>query len=297
MPVNAPGGSPINAFIGNAEPQHAQAVRMLVPEAVHAADAFVACDDSGRVVGAGVILGRFREKPLRGPGIGLHVIPTHRRQGTGTRLMESLLDAARKQGAEAVYAMRRVEEGSDEHRMWQHLGFTPAEKVLRHAIQSESIVSRLDPLLRQMLEKNWVPPGARVLRLCDADFEEVARLHTEMLGGDRQNLLARIRCEAPNGFHPEYSRVLLLDGEVVGAILAHRESEDTAVVDANFVRADLRNGWANILVKLEATQRARELGIQRLIYETFDHYDDTRKFSEMLGGAVVSTKLLMHRPV
>jgi hypothetical protein len=39
------------------------------------------------------------------------------------------------------------------------------------------------------------------------------------------------------------------------------------------------------------------LGIQQFEFTTFDHYGDTRRFTEKLGGVTVRTSALMYRPL
>jgi hypothetical protein len=87
--------------------------------------------------------------------------------------------------------------------------------------------------------------------------------------------------------------VLLVDGKVVGCILAHRKDADTAIVDADVVKSCLRGGWANIWLKLEATRGALRLGIKNFEFTSFDHYTDTRSFTKKMGGVTVQTTLLM----
>jgi hypothetical protein len=68
-----------------------------------------------------------------------------------------------------------------------------------------------------------------------------------------------------------------------------------ASVDANIVVPEFRNGWANLWLKLEATQGASSLGITHFHFTSFDHYEDTRSFTAKLGGVVTKTMFLMHR--
>ena len=67
------------------------------------------------------------------------------------------------------------------------------------------------------------------------------------------------------------------------------------MVDANILDPSVRGGWANLWLKLEATRGAVGLGIERFVYNTFDHYTDTRAFSEILGGVETRKLMLMHR--
>jgi hypothetical protein len=122
------------------------------------------------------------------------------------------------------------------------------------------------------------------------------RLHLDQMGGNRRELYQKLRGQGIGVYHPRYSRVLLIDGRVKGCVLAHRVDKTTARVDANIVDPSLRGGWANIWLKLEASEHALALGIQQFTFTSFDHYTDTRSFSEQLGGTIASTTALMVRP-
>lgn len=124
---------------------------------------------------------------------------------------------------------------------------------------------------------------------------EVLQLHLDHLGGDRETLARKLRGEGAGAFHPRYSRVLTRDGRVVGCILCHRRSQTVAVVDANVVAPELRSGWANVWLKLEATQLALALGITHFHFTSFDHYADTRSFTAKLGGVTTRRWAMMQR--
>ena len=278
-----------------AEPSDAKAFRMLLPAVGDASVGLVAVSVStGLVVAAAAITKSMRPKPPVGPGVAVHVIPPWRRHGIGTSLLSALKQAAANTVAEAFYAMQKVEAGSSEEQGWRWLGFDPLETVVYHELPLAAIEARLAPLYEWLVENNSIPEDAEIVALCDSDREAVADLHVEYLGGGRNLLLSKMRGEGLGAYHPLYSRVLTINGEVKGCILAHRESKELAVVDANILDAEVRGGWANVWLKLEATRGAAKLGIDRFIYATFDHYADTRAFSQMLGGVETRRMLLMH---
>jgi hypothetical protein len=156
---------------------------------------------------------------------------------------------------------------------------------------------RLAPLCERMRRQGRIPASAQIIPLYEADLEAVTRLHLAQLGGDAATLMRRLRGEGPDAFSARYSRVLLVDGRMMGFILAHRASRDVAHVDANVVEPSLRGGWANIWLKLEATRGAISIGVKTFVFTTFDHYADTRSFTEKLQGTTVRTMALMYRPI
>ena len=257
--------------------------------------------ESGLVVGAAALTKSERSEPLLGPGAAVHVIPTHRRRGIGRALLEKLLQAAVDRRCKALYAMQKVDVQSDEAAAWRWLGFQSCQTVQQHELPVAEIEPRLAPLVDRMRKRGWIPESARIIPLCDADREAVADLHLLALGGNKQDQMRRLRGEGAGAYQQLYSRVLLADRDgreqVVGCILARRKSRAAAVVDANIVHPDFQNGWANLWLKLEAARGARALGIESFHYSTFDHYRDTRSFTDQLQGRVVRTLALMVRRV
>ena len=265
----------------------AKACRMLLPHFDPAGFYLVAVEQrTGLVVGAAALTQSRRAKPPIGPGVAIHVIPPCRRQGIGRALVTALLDAAQRSDDQSLYSARKVDLADDELPAWQGLGFHAIETVEEHELALKDLLPRLAPLVAWMRETNHIPPEARIVPLYAANRAHVLELHLDHLGGDRGDVYQRLRGLGSSAFHPRYSRVLLLGERVVGCLLAHRVEQDAAVVDAVIVAPELRNGWASVWLKLEAGQGAEPLGVRRFQFTSFDHYEDTRRFTERLGGVV-----------
>ena len=280
-----------------AAPGDATALRMLLPEMQEAAAFFVAIDGKHRlVIGAGAATRSSRRQPLVGPGVALRVIEPCRRSGVATALLQHLESAAKAAGAKALYGARRVDEGSAEMRGWEWLGFTPRETVEEHTLPIDEIESRLGAAVDRMRANGRIPANARVIPLYQANLAAVMQMHLDHMGGDRGALYRKLRGEGAGAFLPRQSRVLLVDDEVKGCLLAHRASEDTITVDANIVDPSLRGGWANALLKIAAF-RGRPAGVKQFRFTSFDHYTDTRSFTNKMGGTTTRRTMLMIRPV
>jgi N-acetylglutamate synthase-like GNAT family acetyltransferase len=275
----------------------AKALRMLLPEMRDGAVRFVVVDGRDKlVIGAAAVTHSHRLQPLVGPGVSIRVIEPCRRQGVGRALFEQLEHVAKSAGAKALFAVKRVDLDSDEMRAWEWFGFRPCETVEEHVMPSSQFEPQLGPLVVRMRERGRIPVSARVVPLYQADLAAVLQLHLGHMGGDREELYRKLRGRGPGAFHSRYSHVLLIDNKVKGCMLAHRSSHDTMTVDANVIDPELRGGWANALLKLEAFRGAFE-ELKWIRFTTFDHYTDTRSFTGKLGGSTVRTTLLMIRPL
>ena len=135
--------------------QDARALRMLLPELRNGAEHFVAVDGQHQlVIGAAAATQSCRTQPLTGPGVALAVIEPCRRQGIATGLLTHLENAAQQTfDASALYAAKRVEQGSAEMQGWQWLGFVPIDTVEEHVLPVEQFELRLGPLVDRMRAK------------------------------------------------------------------------------------------------------------------------------------------------
>jgi GNAT superfamily N-acetyltransferase len=281
-----------------AEARDSKALRMLLPELRNGGAYCVAVEDHSQlVIGAAAMTASCRTEPVVGPGIAVEVIEPCRRHGIATALLMDLERAAAQMcGAGALYAGKRVEQESKELRAWQWLGFTPVDTVEEHDLSTVQIEAKLGPLVDRMRARGRIPSNAHISPLYKVNAASVLQQHLDQMGGERGELYRKIQGKGVGAFHPRYSCVLLVDGRVKGCILAHRVAADVAAVDANILDPSVRGGWANVWLKLEATRGAIRLGIKTFQFTTFDHYTDTRSFTEQLGGTTTRITHLMYRP-
>ena len=271
---------------------------LLSAEADALDDCFVAeCGHPARIVAAAGLTRSQRPTPLVGPGVAIHVIEPCRRRGIGRALLARLAERAAERGAAALYAAHKVDLDGEEMRAWAALGFLPCETVEYHELPLDQFEPQLAPLYERMRQRGKIPSSARIIPLYEADINAVAQLHLAQLGGDLTTLTQKLRGDVPGSFTARYSRVLLIDERVVGFILGHRVERDVVHVDANVVAPEVRGGWANVWLKLEATRGGLQWGIKKFVFTTFDHYADTRSFTKRMQGVTVRTTVLMYRPL
>lgn len=276
-----------------------KAVRMLLSSATEPFDYILVTEDeqSRLIVAAGALTHSMRPRPLKGPGATLHVIESFRDMGIEKALVKNLAARAMQQGAEAIYATQKVDADSEAMHAWTALDFCPCETVEHHELPLDQFEPQLAPLYDRMRQREKIPANASIIPLYDADSTEVLRLHLATLGGDATTLTQKLRGEIHGSFAPRLSRVLVMEGRVVGFILGHRVSSETAYVDANVVATEVRGSWANVWLKLEATREAIKCGIKQFVFSSFDHYRDTRSFTERMRGVTVRKSILMYLPL
>lgn len=281
-----------------AQQADAAAVRSLLPGTPPDVIAFVGVERGRQgIIGAAWATKAHRRRPPVGPGIAVRVVESCRRQSVGKGLIDALIAAVRPTGAAALYSAARVTPDSDAMRGWQWLGFQPADTVMTHTLTLDQLESQLKPMLARLVERGRLPSDVRTISLDRADRRAVLQLHLDHLGGDRADLDRRLRGEGPTAFLQQESQVLLIDGEVRGCLIGHRKDAETMVVDANIVAPGVRGTWANMMLRLAAARGVRPLGVTKVEFTTFDHYHDTRSFTEKLGGVTRVASVLMFRPI
>lgn len=276
-----------------------RACRILLPKATGPAQKarlyVAAVGDPAKVVGAAALGLDPRLETHRGWQVDLRVIAPFRGRGIGRRLMDHVVAQARAHRVPALHAWEWVEPDGDAARVWAALGFSPGQRRTEYEADILQASSTLFPLFDEVRARGWIPEAARIVPLADADREAVAVLHVTYLGGNRRLLRPLLDGTASDCFHPKYSRVLLLDGSVVGFTLGRIGADGICEVDANVLHPSVRMGWANLWLKLEAAERLLEDGVRTMRYFTLEHHTDTRRISRQAGCRVLRTMAQMRR--
>ena len=274
---------------------------MLLPAATGAgqrAKLYVAAVGSPpRVVGAAALGLDARDHTHQGWQIDLRVIAPFRRRGIGRALTEHAVAQAAAHGVSHLHAWQWVEPDSEPARAWAALGYAPARRKLEYEADIEQASSTLAQLYHQVRESGYIPATATIVPLGDADPDAVARLHAEYLGGSRRVLMPLLTGAAPDCYHPKYSRVILLDGQVVGASLGRILPDGVCEVDAHVLHPSVRMGWANLWLKMEAAERLLEDGIRTMRYFTLEQHTDTQRISRQAGCRLIRSLVQMRREV
>ena len=274
-----------------------RACRMLLPRATGSGQRSRLCvaveGENPRVVGAVAIGMDRRVETRRAWQVDVRVIAPCRGRGIGRALVEHAVAQARAHGVPALNGWEWVEPESERARAWAKFGFSPAQRKLEYEADIAAASAAIRHLYDQVIADGWIPPTARIVSLAEADASAVAALHVQYLGGSRRLLLPLLEGTAPDAFHPKYSRVMLLDGRVVGASLGRIGADGVCEVDAHVLHPSVRMGWANLWLKIEAGERLLEDGIRTMRYFSLEQHTDTRRISKQAGCRLVRTLVQM----
>jgi len=276
---------------------------MLIPDAFHhggGARAIVATSSDGRhIIGAAAVSPRLRSDPVTGPRIALHVIPPFRRRGIGARLLAACAQVAAAERAAALYAWQPLLPESLEARAYAGIGFDRSIRVEEGRADVEKSYQYLKPFFDELVQRQWIPPAAKLVPLSPAYASEIANLHVQYLGGRPDEIAAQVRGELPIRYHPQLSPVILVDGKVMGFTLARLFGERQTLVDSHALHPRLRGGWASLWLKFAGLCACRDLGIATTLFYSYDRHTDTQKLSRKAGVVIremIEPYILLENP-
>lgn len=281
-----------------AAPSDLRAVRMLLPETFgpgNQPEALIALDAQGGLAGAAVAGWMPVGDPPAFP-VAVHVVPSARGLGLGRRLVEAIADFVRFE-TPALQPWGALRDDSAAAAFCLASGFEVHHRILHFLGDGPDMERMLARYRARLDESGWIPTGARVIPLRDADPAEVARIVGRQFHSNPAALLARLRGQGGQAPDPDRSVVLLLDGETVGAQLLLVPPDDLPEVEANVVVPSLRRGWANLLLTHEGTRISVMHGTRAFRFYCDERTIDTVKLARRSGAEEVATDLVLRRPV
>lgn len=217
----------------------------------------------------------------------VHVLESYRRRGIGRALLKNVIAAAREIGAKQLKAgfLEEKSAGFQFLRVW---GFEFGEATITCEAPMQNFAAVFRPVYQRMEKRGKIPNGACVVPLGKASREEVCRLVIDHLGFPSEHVAQRLR-GAEHGFSQTLSRVALLDGKLVGALLITYQKA-LAWVDATAVLPDHRHTWVNTALKYSAMEGLIARGVERVRFSgNFAEHRDTAKLAARTNARVLRT--------
>jgi GNAT superfamily N-acetyltransferase len=255
-----------------------------------------------RVIGAVAATLHHVQVPLRGPRMVVHVVPSLRRQGIASALLDTLASNVRalakieQRDPQVLYSWSALRPTDPEAAPWRAMGFTGSVDVLVHELDAEQVDAVMGPLYRRIRPR--IPSDVRLVRLTDtteAQRQQISALHVQHLGGRPREMRQRIGAD-DSAYNP-VSPVLLRGEQVIGFSLNRLLPDNRTCVDANVIAPPYRGGWANIYLKHEENRACLAGGNRRGILQTLAHHTDTRRFVERCGGRLIDRLVSLYRPI
>jgi len=215
----------------------------------------------------------------------LHVVPSMRRCGVGSRMVEHLaLNGERAlEGSVEITREQAAVVFCERNRFGRVDGLTIVEgdlgEMREHLL---ALRARLTP-----------PEGASVTPIREAPADEVARLHARYVAHDDEwnpwrTLVAGTAVK-------EHSLAAMVKGRVAGILLGELEGA-TAVVRSRVVEPSHQGGWVNAMLLAEGLDRAWNAGARRVRFFYTDSNRDTQKLAGRFRAEIVSVMARFLRP-
>ena len=190
----------------------------------------------------------------------VQVRETHRRHRIGRALLEGLITVARDGGAKQLRSPP-LDETSAGFQFAMASGFEAGPATLTFEVPMENL-GRMTALYKSVVARGKVPNSARVIPLSEAPREEVFRLVLDHFGFSSQHVAERLR-GTEHGFSQTLSRVAVMDGKVIGALLLTYQKA-LATIDATAVLANYRHSWVNLALKASVVKDLQARRVEKL---------------------------------
>ncbi len=220
----------------------------------------------------------------------VQIAESHRRSGIGRALLENLVRVAREVGVKQLRSSP-LEEKSPGFQFALACGFKASPPTIIYEASIDDCARVTQPIYERLRKRGKIPDGAQVLPLSEAPREDVCRLVLDNLGFSSEHVAQRLR-GTEHGFSQTISRVALIEGKLVGAILITYQKA-LASVDATAVLRQHRHTWVNAALKYSLVEEliARDVKMIRFSANSADH-PDTANMAARPGGHVGENGLI-----
>ncbi|MEY2485010.1 MAG: Acetyltransferase family [Verrucomicrobiota bacterium] len=217
----------------------------------------------------------------------VYVLEPHRRRGIGRALVSSVKTVSQEIGARQLRTVP-LEETSPGYAFSLACGFEFGAATISYEAPIENFAGVTRPVYRRLKQRGKIPKNASIIPLNESSRDEVCRLVLDHLGFSSQHTAERLR-GTEHGFSQTLSRVALLDGKLVGALLITYQKA-LASVDATAVLPEHRHTWVNAALKYSAVEELIARGVERVRFSAnSEQHRDTTKLVTRANARVLKT--------
>lgn len=227
----------------------------------------------------------FRESPEAATHLRLHVVPSFRRRGVGSQL----IDHVAQSGARSVGGIVEITKEPAATAFCQRNRFERVEVLTT----VEADMAEMRDYTGRLRSRMTLPLGARVIPLSAAPVEQVAELHAQYVA--QQGELNQWRGLVAHAPEMDISPVVMIDHRVAGILLGHLEGA-TAVVRSRVVAPGYQGGWVNAMLLAEALDIGWAACARRARFSYTDSNRDTEKLATRFKAEVTSVVAMFTRP-
>lgn len=231
------------------------------------ADFAIAVDGSPpRILGALAYTPGVHVSGIRGWQVRFRVARPYRRQGIGTSLLRYAIDAAIRCQVDVLQTTHDPIQEPDVDSFLTRRGFVPDDRLNTYQVDIGPVTEFMCSLRDWLIERGDVPDDYRIVSLRQVLLDDVARLHTQYIGGTHAAVMTNLK-RIVAGPTADDNRILIVGDQIVGVILGETK-DGLSRVDVTIVRSDFQgrstqSGWVQAVQMASCLERARDLGSTR----------------------------------
>jgi GNAT superfamily N-acetyltransferase len=221
-------------------------------------------------------------------GIRLRVIRPMRRQGIGSRLLNAVLDEARRNESKRVYlaAWRKPNEEEVSPFLDRH-GFARTLRIVHVEASVPLLADYYRELCRRLQHRGRIPSEARVVPLREAPRDQVLQVIAKRLQ-EREEPGTRVATTVQHSRYDECP--VVMDGSAVAGVLLWEVNGEMGEIPVRVVAAGYQGSWVNALLLAHATEQGFERSIERIRFEIPEGNSDTVKLAARYQAEVVGVQ-------
>ena len=248
--------------------------------------------DTSRIIGAAAWWLRPTGESSRQAAFFIRVANPWMSRGVATSLVRGLMTDAREADASELVTGALSEEGGIVDKLLTPMGFDRRIRLTTYEDKVERLREIFTPLYERYTVRHKMPAAAKLVSLDEAPLEEVRNLVLRHLGGLPLGISRRLR-EGPRGYDRDLSVVLMMDGKVMGVLLARIEN-GVKVTDVVVVAPEMRGSWANLFIKQASLEKTIAAGIEITRYSAdVQKHPDTAKQGLRTGAKICGHKVIL----
>jgi GNAT superfamily N-acetyltransferase len=228
----------------------------------------------------------FRQRPDEVTHLRMHVVPSFRRRGLGSQIVEYIARNGSSCIGGAVDVI--IESGAVAFCEQNHFDRVDALTTV------EGDIAEMREYMHRLRSRIVPPRGASTIPLSAAPLDQVAHLHAQYVAQEGE--LNQWRGLVAYTSQMDLSPVVMIDGRVVGILLWVLEGA-TAVVRSRVVTPGYYGTWVNATLLAEGLDVSWAAGARRARFSYTDSNRDTQKLAIRFKAETTNVVALFRRRV
>jgi hypothetical protein len=198
---------------------------------------------------------------------------------------------------ERFYNWIAIEDRTPQALFARAVGFDVHRRTLHYEADVLPLFTLVDALHTRLQQRGSIPSAAKTISLSEAPPAAVARLVSRTFGSRYDAVLASIQGKTAGSYDTGNSVVLVVDGQVSGALLCRWTTDGVPEIDVRVVAPDLQGRWANVALLRHITGNSFAVGAKRFRFNCEDANTDTVNLARRTHATLLQTRVELTAPL